>query len=53
MQRNRLAQFGIFIVVLILINVVLAIFGSGLRISIVGSIVLTVVVGGAMSLTNR
>ena len=53
MQRNRLAQFGIFVLVLILINVVLAIFGSGLRISIVGSIVLTVVVGGAMSLTNR
>ena len=53
MQRNRLAQFGIFVLVLILINVVLAIFGSGLRISIIGSIVLTFFVGGAMSLTNR
>ncbi len=53
MQRNRLAQFGIFVLVLILINVVLAIFGSGLRISIIGSIVLTFIVGGAMSLTNR
>lgn len=52
-MNPRLSQFVIFIGVLIAINVVLALFGSPMRISIIGSIVLTVVVGGIMGATAR
>ena len=46
-------QFLIFILVLIGINIVLWAVGSGLRISIIGSIVLSLIVGGIMAATNR
>jgi hypothetical protein len=52
-RQSRFAQFAGFILVLVVINVVLAIAGSGLRISIIGSVVLTVVVGAVMGVTNR
>ena len=46
-------QFLVFLLVLVGINVVLWLIGSPLRISIIGSIVLTLVVGGVMAMTNR
>ncbi len=46
-------QFLVFILVLVAINVVLYVVGSPLRISIIGSIVLSLVVGGIMAATNR
>jgi hypothetical protein len=52
-RRSPFLQFLIFVGVLILINVVLALIGSPLRISIIGSIVLSVIVGGIMAMTNR
>ncbi len=52
-RRSPLAQFTTFVLVLIAINAVLAIFGSPLRISIIGSLVLTIVVGAIMGSTNR
>ena len=52
-RRSPLAQFAVFVGILILINIVLALFGSGLRISIIGSIVLTLIVGVAMGAANR
>lgn len=52
-QTVLVRQFLIFILVLVGINVVLALFGSPLRISIIGSIVLTLIVGGIMGATNR
>ena len=52
-RRSPLANFLVFILVLVGINVVLAIFGSPMRISIIGSIVLTIVVGGIMAAMNR
>ena len=52
-QTVGVRQFLIFILVLIGINVVLALFGSPMRISIIGSIVLTLIVGGIMGATNR
>ena len=52
-RRSPLAQFAVFIGILILINVVLAVMGSPMRISIIGSIVLSLVVGGAMTAMNR
>ena len=52
-QTVLVRQFLIFILVLVGINVVLALFGSPLRISIIGSIVLTLIVGGIMGATSR
>jgi len=46
-------QFVSFVVVLVLINVVLWVVGSPMRISIIGSILLSVVVGGVMGAMNR
>ena len=46
--HNPLAQLFMW-----LINVVLALFGSPLRISIIGSIVLSLIVGGIMGATSR
>ena len=52
-RRSPLAQFAVFVLILIGINVVLAIVGSPMRISIIGSIVLSLLVGGAMTAMNR
>jgi len=52
-RRSPFAQFAVFVLVLIGINVVLALIGSPMRISIIGSIVLSLVVGGAMTAMNR
>lgn len=52
-RRSPFAQFAVFLLVLIGINVVLAIIGSPMRISIIGSIVLSLLVGGAMTAMNR
>lgn len=52
-MNSRLGQFVVFILVLIAINVVAQLLGLQVRISIIGSIVLTVVVGGIMAMTNR
>ncbi|MGI9624132.1 MAG: hypothetical protein ACR2PK_14955 [Acidimicrobiales bacterium] len=46
-------QLLTFILLLVVINVVLWIVGSPLRISIIGSIVLSLIVGVAMKATNR
>jgi hypothetical protein len=51
--RSPIAQMVVFILVLIAINVVAQILGLQIRISIIGSIVLTLVVGGIMAMTNR
>lgn len=51
--RSPVAQLATFVLVLVAINVVLAVFGSPLRISIIGSIVLTIVVGAVMGATNK
>ena len=52
-RRNPVAQFVVFVLVLVGINVVMAVLGSPLRISIIGSVVLSVVVGGIMAFLNR
>ena len=46
-------QFLVFVLVLIGINLVLWAVGSPLRISIIGSIVLSLIVGGILSATSR
>jgi hypothetical protein len=46
-------QFLVFLLVLVAINVVLYVIGSPMRISIIGSIVLSLVVGGIMGAANR
>jgi hypothetical protein len=51
--RGPFAQMLVFILVLIGINVVAQVLGLHIRISIIGSIVLTLVVGGIMAMTNR
>lgn len=52
-SRSPLAQLAVFVLVLVALNVVLQLFGVQLRINIIGSIVLTIVVGGIMQLTRR
>lgn len=47
-SRSLLGQIVVFVLVLIVLNVVLQLFGAQLQINIIGSIVLTVVVGGIM-----
>ena len=51
--RSPMAQLATFVVVLILLNVVFRVLGLQLQISIIGSLVLTVVVGAAMGIANR
>ena len=53
MNKSSLAQLAVFVLVLIGINIVFAILGIQMRISIIGSIVLTLVVGGIMAGSNR
>ena len=52
-SRGPLAAFGMFILVLIGLNILFQVLGWQIRISIIGSIVLTVVVGGIMAISNR
>ena len=52
-RRSPLAQFAVFILILVVINIVLAIVGSPMRISIIGSVALSIVVGGIMAAMNR
>jgi hypothetical protein len=47
-SRSPLGQIVVFVLVLVALNVVLQLFGAQLQINIIGSIVLTVVVGGVM-----
>jgi putative effector of murein hydrolase LrgA (UPF0299 family) len=51
--RSRIAQLVVFVLVLVAINVVAQVLGLNIRISIIGSIVLTLIVGGVMALTRR
>lgn len=51
--RSPIAQLLVFVLVLIAINVVAQVLGLNIRISIIGSIVLTLIVGGVMGLTRR
>jgi len=51
--RSPVAQLVVFVLVLIAINVVAQVLGLNIRISIIGSIVLTLIVGGVMALTRR
>lgn len=51
--RSRFGQFVVFVLALIAINVVAQLFGLQLRISIIGSIVLTLVVGAVMAVANQ
>ncbi len=51
--RSPFGQLVIFVLVLIALNVVAQLLGLQVRISIIGSIVLTLVVGGMMAMTNR
>jgi hypothetical protein len=47
-SRSPLGQIVVFVLVLVALNVVLQLFGAQLQINIIGSIILTVVVGGVM-----
>jgi putative effector of murein hydrolase LrgA (UPF0299 family) len=51
--RSPIAQLAVFVLVLVAINVVAQVLGLNIRISIIGSIVLTLIVGGVMALTRR
>ena len=51
--RSPFAQLIVFVLILIAINVVAQLLGLNIRISIIGSIVLTLIVGGVMGLTRR
>jgi putative effector of murein hydrolase LrgA (UPF0299 family) len=51
--RSPIAQLIVFVLVLIAINVVAQVLGLNIRISIIGSIVLTLIVGGVMGMTRR
>ena len=52
-SRGPLAALGVFILVLIGLNILFAVLGWQIRISIIGSIVLTLIVGGIMAMSNR
>ena len=52
-RRGPLAQLAVFVLVLVVLNIVLAALGSPMRISIIGSIVLSIVVGGIMGAFGR
>jgi hypothetical protein len=47
-SRSPLGQLVVFVLVLVVLNVVLQLFGAQLQINIIGSIILTIVVGGIM-----
>ena len=51
--RSPIAQLVVFVLVLIAINAVAQVLGLNIRISIIGSIVLTLIVGGVMAVANR
>mgnify|MGYP001820129315 CR=1 FL=1 len=51
--RSPFAQLIVFVLILVAINVVAQVLGLNIRISIIGSIVLTLIVGGVMGLTRR
>lgn len=51
--RSPLGQLLVFVLVLIALNVVAQLLGLQIRISIIGSIVLTLIVGGVMAVANR
>jgi putative effector of murein hydrolase LrgA (UPF0299 family) len=51
--RSPIAQLVVFVLVLVAINVLAQVLGLNIRISIIGSIVLTLIVGGVMALTRR
>ena len=51
--RSPIGQLIVFVLVLIALNVVAQLLGLQVRISIVGSVVLTAVVGGIMAISNR
>ncbi len=52
-SSSRVGQLVVFVVVLILLNVVFRVLGLRIQFSIIGSVVLTLVLGGAMALTGR
>ncbi len=52
-SQSRFGQLVVFVLVLIVLNVVAQLLGLQVRISIIGSIVLTLVVGGVLAMTNR
>ena len=52
-RRSPVAQIAVFVVVLISLNVLFRVLGLQLQISIIGSLVLTLVVGGIMGAMNR
>lgn len=52
-MNGRFGQLILFVVAIIVINVVAQLLGLQLRISIIGSVVLTLVLGGVMALGNR
>jgi len=51
--RSRVGQLVSFVIAIIVVNVVASLLGLQLRISIIGSILLTLVLGGVMAMTNR
>jgi putative effector of murein hydrolase LrgA (UPF0299 family) len=51
--RSPLGQLVVFVLVLIALNVIAQLLGLQIRISIIGSIVLTLVVGGVLAVANR
>jgi NADH:ubiquinone oxidoreductase subunit 2 (subunit N) len=51
-MNSRFGQLLVFVVVLVLLNVVAQALGLQVRISIIGSIVLTLIVGGIMALAS-
>lgn len=52
-MRSPFGQLVVFVLVLIVLNVIAQLLGLQIRISIIGSIVLTLVVGGIRAMTNR
>lgn len=51
--RGPIAQLVVFVLALIAINVVAQVLGLNIRISIIGSILLTLVLGGVMGMARR
>jgi putative effector of murein hydrolase LrgA (UPF0299 family) len=51
--RSPLGQLLIFVLVLIALNVIAQLLGLQIRISIIGSVVLTLILGGIMAMTRR
>ncbi len=52
-SQSRFGQLVVFVLVLIVLNVAAQLLGLQVRISIIGSIVLTLIVGGVMAITSR